>query len=347
MGLGAHRPLEQSQPDLKWPHGPWESKRMRCKRAIGAAGALTASALQVPLAYADPPQSLRVMGQDACPTAKQVATVLERMLPRTKITADTGPPGAAEATVSDQGTHFQVTVAGQERSFVDGGRQCAERARHAAVFVALVVDPPAIAELSPEAPEASGAKAQTATPVDAARPPPERRPSGMSWDLALGAVMFVAPAGEHRSAAVVQGVTAFVRGKRGFHWALGAGMLRGALQFDAAEADAFWIPVDVAAGFTTRTTAWEIGAEVGPNASILSIVAENLRETSRQVRIEVGGRVSVWSRFWFSKQFAAFLSADAVVRPIPYVLDIDPRGNIGEMPLLWFGASAGIAAALE
>jgi hypothetical protein len=240
-----------------------------------------------------------------------------------------------------------VTVAGQERSFVDGGRQCAERARHAAVFVALIVDPPAIAELGPEAPDASLAKAPSATPVDAARPPPERRPSGMAWDVALGAVMFVAPAGEGRRTAVVQGVTAFARGKRGFHLALGAGVLRGALRFDAAEADAFWIPIDVAAGFSTRTTAWEMGVEVGPNASILSIAAENLRQASRQVRLEVGGRVSAWSRFWFSKQFAAFLSAEAVARPLPYVLDIDPRGSIGEMPPLWFGASAGIAAALE
>jgi hypothetical protein len=322
---------------------------MRRKRAIGVgtASALAASAIQMSLAYADPPPSLRVMGQDACPTAKQVATVLERMLPRTKIYADAGPLGAAEATVSDEGAHFRVTVAGHERSFADGARQCAERARHAAVFVALVVDPPAIAELGPEAPEAAVAPARSGTPVDAARPPPERRASGTSWDVAVGAVIHLAPEGERRKTAVVQGVNAFARGKRGFHWALGVGFLRGTLQFDAAAVDALWIPVDIAAGFTTRTTVWELGAEVGPNASILSIAAENLRETSRQVRVEVGGRVSAWSRFWFSKQFAAFLSADAVVRPIPYVLDIEPRGSIGEMPPLWFGASAGIAAALE
>jgi hypothetical protein len=344
-----HRPRERSQQDLKRQLGAWESRRMRCKRVIGVgtASALAVSTIQVPLVHADPPPSLRVMGQDACPTAKQVATVLERMLPRTKITTDSGPPGAAEATVSDEGTHFRVNVAGQERAFADGARQCAERARHAAVFVALVVDPPAIAELGPEAPVAAAAPAPSAAPVDAARPPAERRASGTSWDVALGAVMLVAPAGDGRRTAVVQGITAFTRAKRGFHLALGAGVLRGALQFDAAEADAFWIPIDVAAGFTTRTTAWEIGAEVGPNASILSILAENLRQASRQVRVEVGGRVSAWSRFWFSKQFAAFLSAEAVIRPIPYVLDIDPRGSIGEMPPLWFGASAGIAAALE
>ena len=80
--------------------------------------------------------------------------MLDRMLPRTKVTADSGPAGASDAAVSDEGVHVRVNVAGQERSFDDGGRQCSERARHAAVFIALVVDPPSIAESRPEGPEA-------------------------------------------------------------------------------------------------------------------------------------------------------------------------------------------------
>src|SRR5687768_11522357 len=94
-----HCPLQRSPEDLKPLLGAWESRRMRCKRAIGVgtASALAVSTIQMPLVHADPPPSLRVTGQDACPTAKQVATVLERMLPRTKIYADAGPPGAAEA----------------------------------------------------------------------------------------------------------------------------------------------------------------------------------------------------------------------------------------------------------
>ena len=124
--------------------------RRELASAFRAASVLLASVVPLRAAHADPPPSLRVVGLDtACPTARQVATVLERMLPRTKITADTGPPGAADATVSDQGAHFQVTVAGQERSFDDAARQCSERARHVAVFIALVLDPPMIAEPVP------------------------------------------------------------------------------------------------------------------------------------------------------------------------------------------------------
>jgi len=321
---------------------------MRGRWAIpfGAASGLLAGMLPMPAAHADAPPSLRVMGQDgACPSPKQVATVLERMLPRTKVTADAGAITAAEVTVSDQGPRFRVNVGGQTRSFDDGAHQCAERARHAAVFIALVLDPPAIAEPSSEAPAASPAAAPTAAPP----PPkaPERRPDGWRWDAALGAVVLVAPQAEHRQTAVAQGIAAFVRSKRGIHWGLGVGVAHGELRFDVATADAWWIPIDVALGFSTRGGSWELGAEMGPNASILSIAGKDLKQAQRQIRVEVGGRGAAWSRFWFTEKFAAFLSASAVVRPYPYVLDIDPRGGIGEMPAVWLDASAGVAVMLE
>jgi hypothetical protein len=129
--------------------------------------------------------------------------------------------------------------------------------------------------------------------------------------------------------------------------ALGAGFLQGPLQFEVASADAWWIPIDLAAGFAAEARPVELGVEVGPSVSILSIMGENLKQARRQIRVELGGRLSLWSRFWFSKQFAAFLAVEAVARPMPHVLDIDPRGSIGELPALWLGASAGLAASLE
>jgi len=340
-------PARSEQDSKSKPSARAEMRRQRRCLVIGlgAASALTTNLVPLRAAYGAPPPSLRVVGQDAaCPTASQVATMLERMLPRTKITADGGPSGAAEATVSDQGAHFRVTVAGQERSFDDGTRQCAERARHAAVFVALVLDPPLISELPSESSERP--QAPPVPPVDAARPS-ERRTTGLEWDVTIGAAMLVAPEAERRSTAVAEGIAAFVRAKHGFHLALGAGVLHGALHFDAADADAWWIPLDAAVGFTSRPRAWEMGAEIGPSASVLFIIGENLKEARREVRVEVGGRASAWSRFWFTKQFAAFLSAEAVVRPFPHVLDIDPRGGVGEMPVVWLGGSAGLAAAFQ
>jgi hypothetical protein len=324
----------------------WISQRMPRQLALcfRAMCGLLASMVPPTIAHADPPPALRVVGGNpACPTTRQVAALLERMLLRTKITADIGLPGAPEATISDQGASFRVTIAGQERSFEDAARQCAERARHAAVFLALVLDPLMTADESPEPPVA---RAPVVPPVDTAQPPPQRRPQALQWEMTLGGVMHVAPGVDRREMAVAEGIAVFARAKRRFHLALGAGVLRGRLRFDVADADAWWIPIDLAAGFDARATAWEIGAEVGPSASILSIVGENLKDADRQLRVEIGGRVSLWARFWLSRQFAAFLSAEAVVRPFPYILDIDPRGSIGQMPALWLGASAGVAASL-
>jgi hypothetical protein len=170
---------------------------------------------------------------------------------------------------------------------------------------------------------------------------------GWQWDVALGGEMLVAPEIAGRRTAVASGVALFARGKRGVHLAMGTGLLHGELQFDVAAADAWWIPIDMAAGFSTRTAAWEIGAELGPSASLLSIAGKDLKQAQRQIRVELGARVAAWSRLWLNQRFAAFLSADGILRPFPHVLDIDPRGTVGEMPAFWIGASAGLVVLLE
>jgi hypothetical protein len=319
---------------------------MRRKLAVrfSRVSVLLAGVAIAPGARAAPPPSLRVGAEEgACPTAGQVAEILKRLLPRTKVFAEAGPFGPEDAAIFDQGSLFRVTVAGQDRSFVDATRVCAERAQHAAVFIALVLDPPTIAE-PPEA-----AVTVPAAPIapEPARAPPVVAPPATQWELTLGGLLLVAPSVHDRETAVASGVAAWVRGKRGFHLGFGAGLLRGSLRYNGAEADAWWIPIDVAVGFTVKTSVWEVGGEIGPSAGVLSIVGVNLEQVSRQVRVELGGRASALSRFWFSQNFALFLSADALLRPVPYALRISPEGEVGRTPWVWLGASAGLGGVLE
>jgi uncharacterized protein (DUF736 family) len=276
--------------------------------------------------------------------------VLKRLLVRTQVTADVGPIGPSDAIIDDQGPQFRVTVAGQERSFVDVARGCAERAQHAAVFIALVLDPPMIAEAPAEPAVAAPAPAAPAPalPVrEPPRPPPASATNAWQWELALGGTVLAAPAVAERSTAVAGGATAWVRGKKGFHLGFGIGLLHGSLHFTDADADAWWFPLDLAAGFTAKGAAWEVGAEIGPSASVLSVIGENLAQAHRQVRLEFGGRAAIVSRFWLNKKFALFVSAEGVFRPAPYVLLIDPQGAVGQTPSVWLGGSAGVCASLE
>ena len=323
---------------------PRARRRMSSKVRLSVACGLLVIGCRVRAAHSEPPPALRIAGAKAtCPTARQVKSELERLLSRTSITLETGPANAPEATISDQGVQFRVTIAGHERSFDDAARQCDERARQAAVFLALVLDPLLMAELSAE-PSASPTPA--AAPAAPPRPPAEPKAKLLQWEMTLGGVVHVAPGVDGRETTAAPGVALFTRAKRGLHLALGAGVQNAKLRFDIAQADAWWIPIDVAVGLQSRANAWEIGAEIGPSMSVLSIVGENLKESSPQLRLDLGGRASVWSRFWFGPQFGVFFSAETVVRPFPHVIDIEPRGSIGQTPSLWLGVSAGIAASL-
>ena len=318
---------------------------MKWTRAIGFGAGVV---LLAPAAGAAPPPSVRMVGEEAsCPTPAQVVTVLRRLLPRTKVTAESGQPAREDAAIADEGAQYRVTIAGQERSFVDGARQCAERARHAAVFVALVLDPPMIPE--PSEPSPAPSSAPPAAPVPERPAAASRAPQLFPpVDLTFGAIVQAAPAAGPRHAAVAGGLMAWVRAKqRGLHLALGAGVLRGALQYDGAAADAWWLPLHVAAGFNFRTERWEGGGEIGPNATLLSVIGRDLEQAQSQVRLEWGGRAAGFSRFWFSKNFALYLSGEALVRPWTYALLIDPQGQVGFTPVLWLGASAGLSCKLE
>jgi hypothetical protein len=318
---------------------------MKWRRAIVLAASAVSSASA---ALAAPPPSVRMVGEEtACPTPAQVVTVLRRLLPRTKVTAESGPAAPADAAIKDEGSHYRVSIAGQEREFVDNARQCAERARHAAVFVALVLDPPMIPEPSDAPPAPPAAAPPSLPPAERAATPSPAPATFTALDLTLGAALQVAPSAGERRTTVATGVMAWARAKRGLHVALGAGVLRGAFEFHGVVADAWWIPIHLAVGMGFESDRWEIGAELGPSVNFLSVLARDLAQAQNQIRLEWGARAAGFSRFWFSKNIALYLSGEALVRPSRYALLIDPEGQVGLTPVLWWGGSAGLSFKLE
>jgi hypothetical protein len=95
-------------------------------------------------AAAAAPLRIAVLPPDGCPSQAALDAELSRLLPAP-------PPSAysADIFVSDGGDSFAVTVCGAERVFVDPPRNCAERARIAAVTIALTVAPPTVTFADP------------------------------------------------------------------------------------------------------------------------------------------------------------------------------------------------------
>jgi hypothetical protein len=323
--------------------------KRRLASVLGRVSALIAGLAFAKLADGAPPPALRVVGEEgACPSPMQVAFVLKRLLRQTRVTSELAVPLPDDAAIVDRGTEFRVTIAGQERSFADPARGCAERAQNAAVFVALVLDPPTIADLT--APEPAPPPAAPPAPPAPEKPrhsPPVNQVNTTSWDFTVKGLLMAAPAEGTRQTAVAGGFGAWIRGQHPVHIAVGAGLLKGALDFTDVTADAWWIPLDVALGFAGRTGSWEVAGEIGPNASLLSIAGRDLKDARSQIRLELGARAAGSSRFWLSQNFALFLSAEGIFRPMPYALQINPQGEVGQMPSLWFGGAAGLSAALE
>lgn len=315
---------------------------------LGRVSALVLGLAFTEVASAAPPATLRVVGEEgACPSPAQVAFVLKRLLRQTRVTSESAAPLVGDAAIADQGAEFRVGIAGQERAFVDPARSCAERAQNAAVFVALVLDPPMVADAPPPEPAPPPPPPPAPAPEKPRAAPPITATSTPSWDFTLKGLLMVAPAASQRPAAVAGGLGLWLRGQHLVHVAFGAGLLKGALSFDDAKADAWWVPLDVALGFAGRTGAWELAGEIGPNASLLSIAGRDLRDARSQIRLEVGARAAGSVRFWLSQKFAPFLSAEGILRPIPYALRIEPQGEVGQMPSFWFGGAAGLSVALE
>ena len=116
--------------------------------------------------------ALVVEAQGTCPSGEAV-----RAAPLPALT-EAPAPGRQAPRVTDLGDRFQVDAAGQTGAFVDVARDCTERARVAAVFIALALSPPA----APERP------APPPPPPPSPPPPPPAAPHPHRWfELAVEA----------------------------------------------------------------------------------------------------------------------------------------------------------------
>jgi hypothetical protein len=286
------------------------------------------------------PPWIKVSGE--CPASGtlslSLAPVLEKTRAGTAATAH-GPP--APPRVTDLGDSFEVAAAGQIAVYADTGRDCAERARIAAVFIALALTTPT-AELSAapatppspprvlaqnDVPPARWAAVTLAARCDGASP--GTSPSGIG----------VACGGELRGAI----------GRGGLGGFASAGLL-------AATASSFGtVPVRVdvqrfpfALGATAARElrgGWRVGADVGAAVALLRIRGEGIDTGGPALRFAAGAGIGTSLQLpvlW--RGWAPVIALHAEYFPRAYQLDVDPLGTIGALGRLSVGATAGFCS---
>ena len=304
--------------------------------------------LVVALALALRPVSIE--GTAHCPSPVALARALANMLPEAKLSDGADRDRALVVRIDDLGAKFRLRVGDDTRELADGGRRCEERARQAAVVVALALAPPSVEEpptpkAEPPTTEAAApppSEAEVRAPIEERRPPsPIVRRTMVALELAAGLDM--APAAD--GGALAAGALAFrlAAGRPRFAVMLGvAATSPSTMKLAPAPVSMTRFPIDLSARYVAhagkeRETAFDLGA-VGD-----LLLLEGAAGSGGN-RLSVGIRAAASERFWMTDDTAIFVGIETALLPNTYALVIDdgmasrPEGHT---PDFWLGLSLG------
>jgi hypothetical protein len=309
---------------------------------VVAAGAAPASA-QAPEAAHDawapvPGLVLDVSGQ--CPSRDAVLAALVPALTKDARVTDRVP-----LLVVDLGDRFQVAAGGQTRQYDDDGRDCVERARIAAVYIALALNPPMFQAPPPPPPPPSPPIVERPAPAA----PPAADTGASRWGrLGIAARVDGAAAGAPSSSTAIAagGELRGAFGWRGLGVAASAGILSSTTNsFASVPVSERRFPCSIALTAHHRlATSLEIAGDLGVALVPFTLAGEGLQTSDASTRLDVGARLAVALAFPSLAGVAApFVGLHAELYPRAYVVNVSPSGDIGETSRLWVGASAGVS----
>jgi hypothetical protein len=300
-----------------------------------------AALLTSPLAAAAPPERLSVESASRCPSSADVARELGPILASTTIMVAGAAreydsrAGNARATIEELDGALRIRVAAAEKILRVSNRACAERARAAAVVIALIVDPP----LLPDATE----------PVPAQDPEPDRRakapraPAIHELSVELGPTLRAAPASDSSALPVTGGFAARLAWPRTFGASLGAGIqLPATLHLGAADARLTLIPFDLSVRATARLAPLRFSADLGPEMDVVFARGARVENPRTSVRADLGVRGAVTAAWELRRDLGAFAAVHSVLFPRPYDLELRPGVRTGTTPAWWIGAFIGL-----
>lgn len=262
----------------------------------------------------------------SCPNAKLLREQLGPLLaPGTQlaIDSDAAAAGALAASLRDQGSLYVVRVGDVVRELEDPARACVERARVAAVFIALNAQPRSDVPPAERDGEHAAfgfelelfAAAAYASEIDRAVPG-----GGAGLWLAPGAWRFGLLAGLVAPVAVTLDVAQGVNGD--------VALLR--------------VPLVLSAAHLWSTSGVQLGPSLGLALDVLRMHGQNVRDAQTELRLNPGASLAAELRAPLAPALAAVLRLSFSAFPRAYRLNVDPSGQLGATPQLWFGASLGL-----
>jgi hypothetical protein len=264
-----------------------------------------------------------------CPRGADVDAALAQLL-RKKV----DPPAASTVTVRDLGANWSVEVAGRSAAYSDPARDCSERTRIAAVFAALVLEPP---ELDDPVPEAS---------VDKLKAPAPPAPSIHRLDFAPEFLLSPAMGGRNTALSWGGSLRWLVAGVRyGMTVGLGAGY-PAVVKVPGYEASLGRLSLDTSAHVRWHSDSVELGIEIGPYGGLVLARGRGLYDNATSTHMDAGGRLGIRIAAK-GQRFSPFLAFKAEVSARRFSLVVDPSGDVGTAPRVWLGLLAGGAISFE
>jgi hypothetical protein len=251
--------------------------------------------------------------------------------------------------IEDLGASYRIVVTTakgtKERIYQGPERDCEKRARFVAVFVVLTLMPP-----EGQLPDATAAEATSPAPsLEISKP--NLVPNLVAERLVRLEVAATAEQGIQLNGA--NGVGYFGGSLRAL---VGRGVLLPALgvsyaalgHFDAGGVQGDLARAAAHAGLRARvrTSAWEFGAEADAVVVTSRATATNLLHPTSDSGVELGVEAAVLVAVPTKMLVEPFLATAVRWIPVPHGLTAIPRGEVGVLPHLWIGASAGVALRL-
>jgi hypothetical protein len=286
-----------------------------------------------------------VVGASLCPLPDAIWQELVTLVPREHLISRLRGPGKENASIQieDLGAVFRISVFEKVREYREEARECAYRAKVAALFAALIIDPAALLNsalcerppclTAPSPPPPPPARVET-------KSLPELPPRPLVR-LELGPALVTGLAGEDR-AVHWGGVLRLTIGRGRVVPILGGAALSPAeTSIGGVRLRQWRLPVDLG----IRATVWgswiDYYGELGLAFAMLSERALDLAAARSQMGMELGGRLGLGARLARRSGLTPFASLQAEFLPRPPSVFALPQGVAGRTPYVWIGASVG------